>query len=59
MVNNSPKNASTKSITIPSSSSNMIDAVEDDLVKRYENERLEKERAKANDLDTNDIKKGD
>lgn len=46
MVNNSPKNSTNKSINIPTAS--MVDAIEDDLVKRYENEKKEKEKNKAN-----------
>lgn len=42
MVNNSPKN-STGKINIPGSGVS-VDALEDDLVKKIENERKEKEK---------------
>lgn len=35
MVNNSPKNSLNKGVTIPTA---VVDALEDDLVKKYENE---------------------
>ena len=39
MVNNSPKNSRQTSLT-----TNMVDALEDDLVKKLENERKEKDK---------------
>lgn len=48
MVNNSPKNNARSNIVIPSVASTMVDALEDDLVKQYENERKEKEKGKSN-----------
>jgi len=44
MVSGSNKN---KSISHPVS---IVDAIEDDLVKRYENEKNEKEKAKLNQI---------
>jgi len=39
MVSNSPKNSNKNSIA-----GNMVDALEDDLVKKFENEKKEKEK---------------
>ena len=43
MVNNSPKNMNKNSLPILGGGS-MIDALEDDMVKKIENERIEKEK---------------
>jgi len=43
-VSGSPKNSATKKGS--SGSMNLVDALEDDLVKKYENEKNEKEKLK-------------
>jgi len=40
MVNNSPKNVGNKIVTIPNA---IVDALEDDIVNKYDKERKEKE----------------